>query len=90
MRNFVQNFLVGLLLVVAMFTVSQATSARYTGTEVQNLRTIVNNLSAVAVQNEKNLSTLCHKLDADGGVTDTTYFSSISPTTTAANTLLGN
>lgn len=89
MSNF-NKLALALILVLVMFSVSQATSARYTGTEVQNLRTIVNNLSAVSVQNEKNMSTLCHKLDADAGVTDTTYFSSISPTTTAANTLAGN
>lgn len=81
------NFFTGIMLVLVCFSVSMATTRRYTGVEVQNLVDTVNALSAVAVQNEANISTLCHKLDADGGVTDTTYFSAISPTTTAANTL---
>jgi hypothetical protein len=81
------NIFTSILLVLVCFGVSQATTRRYTGVEVQNLIDTVNALSAVAVQNEANISTLCHKLDSDAGVTDTTYFSSISPTTTAANTL---
>ena len=78
---------IAILMVLFSWSLSMATVRRYSGTEVQNLIDSVNALSAVAVQNEKNMSTLCHKLDSDGGVTDVTYFSSISPTTTAANTL---
>lgn len=76
-----------LCLVIATFGVSQATVRKYSGAEVQNLIDTVNAHSAVMVQTQANISTICHKLDSDAGVTDTTYFSAISPITTAANTL---
>jgi hypothetical protein len=89
MRN-LRNWFVAVVMVFAAFAASEAASRRYTGVEVQNLRDTLNAQSAVMVQMEAKMSILTHKLDADGGVTDTTYSSLVAPITTVANTVTGN
>lgn len=81
------TFFIAILMVLFSWSLSMATVRKYSGTEVQNLIDTINALSAVAAQNETNMTTLLRKLDDDGGVTDTNYEASVSASTSAANTL---
>lgn len=78
------TFLLGILMVLAMFNVSQAVNTRkYSGTEVQHLIDTVNQHQTIINQINADLGYFAGKLNSDSGVTYTNFAPTTSSTTVA-------
>ena len=78
------TFILGLLMVLGMFSVSQAVSTRrYTGVEVQALVDTVNQHQTIINQINADLGYFAGKLNSDSGVTYTNFAPTTSSTTVA-------
>lgn len=78
------TFILGLLMVLGMFSVSQAVSTRrYSGVEVQALIDTVNQHQTIINQINSDLGYFAGKLNSDSGVTYTNFAPTTSSTTVA-------
>lgn len=81
--KFFQQFMLGVMLVLAVWVVSEATTRRYTGVEVQNLVDTVNQHQTMIDQINGDLGYFAGKLNSDSGVSYTNFAPTTSSTTVA-------